>query len=347
MAIQFRFSCIRQIFERYGLRAGVATGAIIQCLGTWIRVFGGLSLYGKPLGFGWQFTGQTMVAVATTLFLSTPALLSLIWFPQEQRGRATAIGVFGLNFGLALSYIIVPLAVKVGKDIPAFLLYSAICQTIVVVLTLLFFSPDAASPFMFQQDGDKSMPLLHGAPQLKLNDNMARAADEIGWFESDSPLFASESLSEEFEEDASSDLIGPVSGTSSTLFAPPPRASIHSRSSSLIPEADQSTLPGSPGSPGSLGHRRGRGGPDDRAEVEGVWAGTLRILHDPSYVAMTTAYGLIIGGLFGLHAYLPNLLLEVYPQETDVTVGWLGFTATICGMVGSLAFGEALDQLRI
>lgn len=336
----------RQIFERYGLRAGATTGAALQCLGTWVRVVGGFSFGGKPRGFGWQFTGQTMVAVSTTLFLSTPALLSLIWFPQEQRGRATAIGVFGSNFGLALSYIIVPLAVKVGQDIPSFLLYSAFCQTLVAILKLLFFSPDAASAFMFQQDDDKSMPLLDNAPQL--NVNMARAADEIGWFESNSPLFASDSLSEEFEADASSDSLQPDSGAPSTVFAPP-RASFHSRSSSLVQEADRSNLPGSPGSPGSLGRRRGgRGGPDDgvEAETEGVWAGTLRILRDPSYIAMTAAYGLMIGGLFGLHAYLPALLLEVYPHETDVTVGWLGFTATIAGMVGSLAFGEALDQFR-
>ena len=287
-----------------------------------------------------------MVAVATTLFLSTPALLSLIWFPQEQRGRATAIGVFGSNFGLALSYIIVPLAVKVGKDIPSFLLYSAICQTLVTILTLLFFSPDATSPFMFRQDDDKSMPLLDNAPQLSVN--MARAADEIGWFESNSTLFASDSLSEEFEADASIDLIRPVSGAPSTVFAPL-RASFHSRSSSVAHDTDGSNLPGSPG---SLGHRRRRvrGDPDDgnevEGEVEGVWAGTLRILRDPSYIAMTAAYGLMIGGLFGLHAYLPALLLEVYPHETGVTVGWLGFTATISGMVGSLAFGEALDQFR-
>ncbi len=83
-------------YERYGLRAGVIAAALLQSLGTWVRV---IFLTSSPTGFAWQFVGEALISVAAPFLLGTPPRLAMMWFPERERATAMGILMFANTLG--------------------------------------------------------------------------------------------------------------------------------------------------------------------------------------------------------------------------------------------------------
>ena len=81
--------------HHYRFRIGVTVGAILNFLGSILRYVG-------LQHFGWVYTGTVLCAIAQTLTLAIPPLLSGLWFGSHERGLATSLGVLANQLGTAL-----------------------------------------------------------------------------------------------------------------------------------------------------------------------------------------------------------------------------------------------------
>lgn len=73
-----------------GLRLAVVLGALLMCIGAWLKVF-----TADPDQFVLTFIAQLIVGMAQMFTLGVPSRLAAVWFPQDQVSTACAIGVFG------------------------------------------------------------------------------------------------------------------------------------------------------------------------------------------------------------------------------------------------------------
>ncbi|XP_022662274.1 uncharacterized MFS-type transporter C09D4.1-like [Varroa jacobsoni] len=136
------------LMEKKGLRFVIVIGAFGTALGSWIKVFGI-----QPDQFWISMSGQTIVAFSQIFILSVPPRLAAVWFSPEEVSRACAIGVFGNQVGIALSFVIPPIVVPSGQD-PAetaanlFRLFcgAAVCATIVLLAIFIGFQEKPAIP---------------------------------------------------------------------------------------------------------------------------------------------------------------------------------------------------------
>ena len=60
--------------------------------------------------------GQAFSAVASATILQSAGRLSTVWFPERQRGTATAIGVCANVMGTAIGFLLPTLMVKWSED---------------------------------------------------------------------------------------------------------------------------------------------------------------------------------------------------------------------------------------
>lgn len=82
-----------------GLRRSVILGSFGTCLGSWIKVMA----TSRDM-FALLFSGQTIVAISQVFILGIPAQLAATWFPAHQVSSACAIGVFGNQVRVHLSF---------------------------------------------------------------------------------------------------------------------------------------------------------------------------------------------------------------------------------------------------
>jgi len=100
------------ILDRYGLKVNTLFAAGFNVLGAWLK-FCGTS---NKEGFNWVVAGQTVTAVAQCFILGVPPRIAAVWFGQNERSTATALGVFASQVGVAFYYAAVPLVVPRSKE---------------------------------------------------------------------------------------------------------------------------------------------------------------------------------------------------------------------------------------
>lgn len=136
------------LVDRYGLRWSVVVGSGLGCLGSWVKV---LSV--APDRFYVTFIGQSLVAFAQTFVLILPGRLAAQWFSARELSTATSLGIFGCQFGIALSFLFTPMVVKnhnnledVGTDLSYLFWAIAILTTVAFVLVVILFKDDPKLP---------------------------------------------------------------------------------------------------------------------------------------------------------------------------------------------------------
>ncbi|XP_054257030.1 uncharacterized MFS-type transporter C09D4.1-like isoform X2 [Macrosteles quadrilineatus] len=136
------------ILERKGLRVAVILGALLMCVGAWIKVFSA-----QPDRFALTFLGQTMVGVAQMFTLGVPSRLAAVWFPAHQVSTACAIGVFGNQLGIAIGFLVPPAIVDdvkdkflIGEQLQLLYFGMALAPTIVLILIVLLFEAQPPIP---------------------------------------------------------------------------------------------------------------------------------------------------------------------------------------------------------
>ncbi|TKR92355.1 hypothetical protein L596_007026 [Steinernema carpocapsae] len=133
--------------DRFGLRISVLIGALGNCLGAWIKV-----LSTHPDGFWITFIGQTIVGSSQVFILGIPPRLAAVWFGPKQVSTACAAGVFGNQLGIAIGFVLPPFLVHAGSkaavagDLNLLFLISAVANTFILVMILLFFSKHPKHP---------------------------------------------------------------------------------------------------------------------------------------------------------------------------------------------------------
>ncbi|XP_074131011.1 solute carrier family 49 member A3 isoform X2 [Sminthopsis crassicaudata] len=108
------------ILDSFGLRFSTILCAWLNAIGSAIRIFPFLSLFGKYY-FTYFMIGQSFCAVAQVLVIFSPAKLAALWFPEHQRATANMIATMSNPLGVLLANMGSPALVKKEEDIPLML----------------------------------------------------------------------------------------------------------------------------------------------------------------------------------------------------------------------------------
>ncbi|CAG2209013.1 FLVCR [Mytilus edulis] len=124
--------------QKKGLRVSTLCGAFLNAIGAWIKV---ASVNSDR--FGVLMFGQTMCAIAQVFTLSLPARIAAVWFGPNEVSTATAIGIFGIQIGHAMGFVVPPIIVPhseiiedIGQNLSTMFYISAGVSTIYFVVLI-------------------------------------------------------------------------------------------------------------------------------------------------------------------------------------------------------------------
>eukprot|EP00834_Sanchytrium_tribonematis_P003964 NODE_174_length_14184_cov_0.583671.p2 type:complete len:465 gc:universal NODE_174_length_14184_cov_0.583671:2753-1359(-) len=126
-------------FINHHLRYSLLIGAILNCIGAWIRVLAGTN-------FTLVMVGQIIAAMAQPFALNTTTKLASTWFELKQRTVANAIMSLSNPIGIAFAMVLVPSLVILPSDLPIPLLILAILSTISLFFMLFIKNQPKSSP---------------------------------------------------------------------------------------------------------------------------------------------------------------------------------------------------------
>ncbi|CAH0552804.1 unnamed protein product [Brassicogethes aeneus] len=145
------------IIDKLGLRVA----SIIGCLGTAIGVYIKLFSVGHNL-FYLVIIGQVFVGIAQLIILPLPPKLAVTWFAEKEVSTACSLGVFGLQLGAALGFILPSTLVKnhddlemVGENLKTMCWVLAIAITPILIALIFYFPPNPKCPPNNIQNDDK------------------------------------------------------------------------------------------------------------------------------------------------------------------------------------------------
>ncbi|PIK51349.1 putative major facilitator superfamily domain-containing protein 7 [Apostichopus japonicus] len=122
------------VMDNLGIRSTILIGAWFNFVGIAVRCFSGLSGISDDARYPIVMTGQTIAAVAQPFLLFVPTKLAAVWFAEDQRAIANAIGSMSNPFGILMSFLISALLVSEPDDIPLMLLIYLIPAVIGVAM---------------------------------------------------------------------------------------------------------------------------------------------------------------------------------------------------------------------
>lgn len=136
------------LLQRKGLRVSGLCGAILNCIGAWIKVAAV-----NPDRFAVLMLGQTVCSIAQVFTLSLPARIAAVWFGPNEVSTATAIGIFGIQTGLSIGFLIPPILVPftdsivaTGTNLSTMFYISAGVNSLVFILILIVFQEKPRLP---------------------------------------------------------------------------------------------------------------------------------------------------------------------------------------------------------
>lgn len=141
------------LLEKKGLRFALIIAAFGTCLGSWIKC---ASV--NQDRFWITMLGQTIVASSQLFILNLPPRIAAVWFKDVEISRATAVGVFGNQFGIALGFLLPTLIVEnsedvevIGNGLKSLFIAVAIITSVLLILIILFFEDSPKNPPSFAQ----------------------------------------------------------------------------------------------------------------------------------------------------------------------------------------------------
>ena len=91
------------LLNKKGLRFCVLIGSLGTALGAWVKC---ASV--APDRFWVTMIGQGIVATSQLFILNLPPRIAAVWFDTNEASRATSIGVFGNQIGIAIGFVLPP-----------------------------------------------------------------------------------------------------------------------------------------------------------------------------------------------------------------------------------------------
>ncbi|XP_035232010.1 feline leukemia virus subgroup C receptor-related protein 1-like isoform X2 [Stegodyphus dumicola] len=162
---------VMYLMEKKGLRVTLMTGAFLNCLGGWIQCASF-----RPSRYAVIMTSQTIYAMGQVFVLSLPPFIAGVWFGATEVGLACAMGVFGNQLGIALGFIIPPMAMTNNCTDQVDISYelSMIGYPMAVINTLIFFLL-----FLAFQEKPPMFPSVAQATKQRENTNYAESLKNL------------------------------------------------------------------------------------------------------------------------------------------------------------------------
>ena len=134
--------------SKYGVRFILSLAAGLDALGTLIQYFGS-----KRDAYMYVVIGQNFGAIAYGSILIIPGNLSFTWFPPQERGMSTSIGVFMNILGFAVGFVqpsyMIPVSnseEKVLAGLNMFFSSRVITAFVILLVTLLLYRENPPTP---------------------------------------------------------------------------------------------------------------------------------------------------------------------------------------------------------
>ncbi|XP_073443705.1 choline/ethanolamine transporter flvcr2a-like isoform X4 [Dendrobates tinctorius] len=94
------------LLDTRGLRLIALVGSGLNCLGAWIK-----TASARPDLYGITLFGQLICAMAQVFILGMPAHIASVWFSSTEVSTACSVGVFGIQLGVAVGFLLPPVLV--------------------------------------------------------------------------------------------------------------------------------------------------------------------------------------------------------------------------------------------
>ena len=136
------------VLGNLGTRITILFGAAFTLLGASVRSF---PLPRAQPSFLPVLLGQTLAGIGQCFTLGAPPAIAAIWFPPEERGKATALGTVANALGSVVSFAVGP---SLAHRIPELLMLNTLICIVVAVPILLFFKERPPLPPSLAQSQD-------------------------------------------------------------------------------------------------------------------------------------------------------------------------------------------------
>ncbi|XP_049807266.1 feline leukemia virus subgroup C receptor-related protein 2-like [Schistocerca nitens] len=154
--------------KQKGLRLSIVVGAAMNAAATWLKV-----LAVAPDRFWLLLLAQSISAVAQVFVLSVPSTVAFVWFGAKEVSTACALGVFGNQLGVSISFLVNPLVVRdhesvedIGWDLKVAAYAFAGGCTLVFLLALAFFQDKPKTPPSAAVAAREEVPAGEEGPDL-------------------------------------------------------------------------------------------------------------------------------------------------------------------------------------
>ena len=137
------------VLTKQGLKFTIVVGTVLNGLGSCLRLIGS-----SRDGFVFAFLGNASAALAQCFILFVPPTLAAVWFGENERATASAIGVLMNMFGVAVGFLMGGMIVPSSTDYDGavkqgmfnMLLSQALFCTILVILCVVLIKNAPKTP---------------------------------------------------------------------------------------------------------------------------------------------------------------------------------------------------------
>ncbi|KAA3678520.1 MFS transporter, FLVCR family, feline leukemia virus subgroup C receptor-related protein [Paragonimus westermani] len=340
------------LLERFGLRATTLLAVILNVLGAWLKCVAGVLAIdpmspepmnpSKAAAFPLLMFAQTLDAIAQVYILGVPAQLAATWFGEKEISTATSIGVLANQLGVAIGFCIPPEVVRapppsvppsnstfgfqnstdvsyptVHRDMMYFLYISAAVNTLPILPVLFFFKSEPPTQPTYAQHVRKLAKVrsrLKTTTSDSLSTSIVLEPGSTNGFGNGPPLKIIPSI--ERTEAITTDQRYPTTSKSSVRTSESREVNLQVPLTETDRELDQ------------LGFKQQ----------------LFYILRNPHFVLLVLSYGINTGVYYAVGTLLNVILQAYFPNETSI--GWIGFTMIMAGIVGSVLAGTILDRSK-
>lgn len=126
------------IIDKYGIRIGIGTGAILTGIFGFLRGMSGVN-------YNMLLAAQVGIAAGQPFILNAITKLSARWFPLEERATAAGLGTLSMYIGILLGMIVTPLIVA-GSGMSRMLYLYGIIALVISFIFLIFIREAPPTP---------------------------------------------------------------------------------------------------------------------------------------------------------------------------------------------------------
>ena len=137
------------IIDKYGIRAGVGTGAVFTGVFGLIRGFAGTD-------YNMLLLAQIGIAIGQPFILNAITKLSARWFPMEERATAAGLGTLAMYIGILAGMTVTPYLIR-GSGINGMLYIYGIFAISIAAFFLLFIKERPATAPCLPEQEERSL----------------------------------------------------------------------------------------------------------------------------------------------------------------------------------------------